>query len=89
MEIALCLLTRNELPCLREIFPKIPKPGKNAGFNQVWAIDGGSTDGTLDYYRKNKISVISQKNKGRGDAFLEAFRKIDVDAYIFFFSRWK
>lgn len=84
MRIVLCLLTRNELACLRVVFPTIPPPGPAAGYDEVAAIDGGSTDGTLEFFREHGVDVIGQSRRGRGDAFLQAFQKIDADAYIFF-----
>jgi len=84
MRIALCLLTRNERACLEQVFPLIPKPSPEAGFDELVAIDGGSTDGTLEYYRQQDVKVIGQSRRGRGDAFLLAFQQIKSDAYIFF-----
>jgi len=84
MKIALCLLTRNERECLQAIWPRIPQPGPDSGFALVVAIDGGSTDGTVEFYREHGIPVIAQSRKGRGDAFLLAFEAQPADAYIFF-----
>jgi len=84
MKIALCLLTRNELPCLKIIFPTIPAPAPGVGYDQIVAIDGGSTDGTIDFFKAHGVEVVGQSRKGRGDAFLQAFEKVDADAYIFF-----
>jgi len=84
MKIALCLLTRNELECLKVIFPQIPPAGPEAGYDEVYAIDGGSTDGTLDFFKEHDVPVISQSKKGRGQAFQNAFDEIEADAYIFF-----
>ncbi len=84
MKVTLCLLTRNELPCLEVIFPAIPPPGPHSGYDSLVAIDGGSTDGTLDFYRRHGVSVIGQSERGRGDAFLKAFARVQSDAYIFF-----
>ncbi len=84
MKITLCLLTRNELPCLKIIFPQIPAPGPDAGYDEIVAIDGGSTDGTLDYFKEKGIQVLGQSKRGRGEAFLIAFEKIQADAYLFF-----
>lgn len=84
MRIALCLLTHNERACLEQIFPLIPEPSPDAGFDELVAIDGGSTDGTLEYYREQGVRVIGQSRRGRGDAFLLAFDQINSDAYIFF-----
>ena len=84
MRVALCLLTYNERPCLEQIFPLIPTPSHESGFDQMFAIDGGSTDGTVEYYREHGVPVIGQSRRGRGDAFLLAFEQIDADAYVFF-----
>jgi glycosyltransferase involved in cell wall biosynthesis len=84
MKIALCLLTYNERPCLEQIFPLIPAPSVQSGFDQIVAIDGGSTDGTQEFYRRYGVPVIGQSRRGRGDAFLLAFERVDADAYIFF-----
>lgn len=84
MKISLCLLTRNERECLEQIFPRIPNPSAESGFDEIVAIDGGSTDGTLEYYKQRGVRVLSQSKRGRGDAFLTAFRELDSDAYIFF-----
>jgi len=84
MKVALCLLTYNEQPCLEQIFPLIPAPSLDSGFDQMIAIDGGSTDGTLEYYREHGVPVIGQSRRGRGDAFLLAFEWVEADAYIFF-----
>lgn len=84
MQIALCILTFNERPCAEVVLPRIPAPGPVAGFDAVYGIDGGSTDGTLDVYEQHGIPVVCQKRRGRGDAFQEVFRHIEADAYIFF-----
>ena len=84
MKVALCLLTYNERPCLEQIFPLIPAPSPSSGFDQLVAIDGGSKDGTLEYYRDHDVPVIGQSRRGRGDAFLLAFERVEADAYIFF-----
>ena len=84
MKVTLCLLTRNERPCLEQIFPRIPPPSPAAGYDEIVAVDGGSTDGTLEFYRDHGIRVLSQSRRGRGDAFQKAFAEVEADAYIFF-----
>lgn len=84
MKITLCLLTRNELPCLEIVFPQIPKPGPEAGYDEIVAIDGGSTDGTLDFFKSHGVPILGQSKRGRGEAFLLAFEKLNSDAYLFF-----
>lgn len=84
MRITLCVLTRNERPCLEVVMPRVPPPGPTAGFDDIVAIDGASTDGTLEYFDQHGIRVVAQSRRGRGEAFLLAFTEVEADAYIFF-----
>ncbi len=84
MHITLCLLTRNERECLEKIYPLIPSPSPETGYDEVVAVDGGSTDGTLEFYKERAVRVIGQSRRGRGEAFLLAFREVASDAYVFF-----
>ncbi|NCN42006.1 glycosyltransferase [bacterium] len=84
MKTTLVLLTRNELPCLKIIFPQLPAPSAEAGFDEIVAVDGGSTDGTIEFFKEHNIPVIAQSKKGRGEAFQHAFRELDSEAFIFF-----
>jgi glycosyltransferase involved in cell wall biosynthesis len=84
MKIALCILTLNEIECLQVIFDKIPTTSIENGFDEIIAVDGGSTDGTIGFFEQRNIKVIGQSKKGRGQAFQLAFEKINADAFIFF-----
>ena len=84
MNIALCILTKNEKEALSLVYPTIPAAGPDSGFDVVFALDGGSTDGTVEFFKKNNIPVIGQSKGGRGHAFQIAFEQIEADAYIFF-----
>lgn len=84
MKIALCLLTRNELPCLQVVFPTIPRPGPASGFDTIVAVDGGSTDGTVEFFAAHGVPIVGQSRKGRGDALLQTFERVPADAWIFF-----
>lgn len=82
MKIALILLTLNEYDCLKVILPRVLS--NKIAFDIVYAIDGGSTDGTIALYQEYNIPVIAQSKKGRGAAFHIARDTIDADAFIFF-----
>ena len=84
MKIVLCILTLNEIDCLQLLFDQIPEPGVAAGFDEIVAIDGGSTDGTVEFFAKRKIQVFGQSKRGRGQAFQLAFENISADAFLFF-----
>jgi len=80
MKISLVFLTLNEIVGLKKIFNKVPIND----VDEVLAIDGGSDDGTLDFFRDNGISIFVQDVKGRGEAFKLAFKKARGDALLFF-----
>lgn len=52
--------------------------------DEVLAVDGGSTDGTREFFEERGIRVVPQKSKGRGEAFKIAMENITGDAVIFF-----
>lgn len=85
MHTTLVLLTLNERECLEVVFPQIPPADGKSGFDQIVAVDGGSTDGTIDFFKSKGVPVIAQSKRGRGQAFHEAFKQLPAsDAFIFF-----
>jgi dolichol-phosphate mannosyltransferase len=84
MKIALILLVRNERPCLELLFDKIPAPGPDSGFDLMVAVDGVSNDGTVEFLQEHGIEVVAQSKRGRGEAFQQAFKEVEADAYLFF-----
>jgi len=80
MKISLVFLTLNEIVGLRALFDQIPLDATD----ECFAIDGGSTDGTLLFFKDHNIPVYVQDVKGRGEAFRLAFKKAKGDALIFF-----
>ena len=85
MKIALCILTLNEIECVGQIVPMLQSlSNKEQAFDFIYVIDGGSTDGTLEYFQSLNIPILGQSKKGRGEAFQIAFEKIQCDAFIFF-----
>jgi len=55
-----------------------------AGFDRLIAVDGGSTDGTLEILRAFGIEVMTQSRPGRGAACIEAIETHEAEAYLFF-----
>ncbi len=80
IKISLVILTLNEITGLKRLFHLIPKHD----IDEVFAIDGGSTDGTVEFLKRENIPVYPQSVLGRGEAFHEAFRRSTGDAIIFF-----
>jgi nitroreductase/glycosyltransferase involved in cell wall biosynthesis len=80
MRISLVILTRNEIVGSRIIIPLLPL----AAVDEVICVDGGSTDGTVQFMQQNGIRVVGQSISGRGEAFRVAFRETTGDALLFF-----
>ena len=80
MKVSLVILTYNEIVGLKALFDQIPQ----SAVHEVFAVDGGSTDGTLEFLKGKGITVYGQEIKGRGEAFRVAFRKATGDALLFF-----
>lgn len=80
MKISLVFLTLNEIVGLNTLFAKVPL----SEVDEIFAVDGGSTDGTVEFFEKHDVPVYFQDIKGRGEAFRVAFRKASGDALILF-----
>jgi len=80
MTITLCLLTWNEIDGCKHDIPQI----KRSQFDDIFAIDGGSVDGTVEYLKHEKIKVIKQNKKGLNAAHIQAVESCKTDAIIFF-----
>ena len=79
MKIALCFLSYNEVECLRKLLPTVD----SSTFDEVFAVDGGSTDGSQDVYRQHGIKIIAQPSRGRGAAFTIAEEASAADAIVY------
>jgi len=80
-DVTLVILVYNEIEALTKLIPKIPF----FLFSDVFAIDGGSTDGSINFLESKGIRVIVQKKKGRGNGFIEALPHLK-SKYVIFFS---
>lgn len=80
MRIALCLLTWNELEGCRIDVPQLPLDD----FDEVFAVDGGSGDGTVEFLRQSGIRVLRQPVPSLNAACAFAFESTSCDALVFF-----
>jgi glycosyltransferase involved in cell wall biosynthesis len=83
MKVSLCLLVWNELEGCKIDVPKIPR---NA-FDEIYAVDGGSTDGTVAYLESQGIAVYRQPTKGLNAAYIHANDRAKGDAVVVFFPK--
>ncbi len=78
--VTLLLPTLNEIDGFKKIFPIIDR----TLFDDILVVDGGSTDGTIEYAIENNIRIMSQLRKGLGAAVMDAIDIITTDCVIEF-----
>lgn len=80
MNFTLLIPTLNELEGMKVIMPKIDKNW----FTQIIILDGGSTDGTVEYAKEQGYEVHIQTKPGIRNAYNEVLPIIKGDALITF-----
>ncbi|MBM3567707.1 MAG: glycosyltransferase [Alphaproteobacteria bacterium] len=80
MKISLVVLVLNEVNGLRQIMPTIGRDW----VNQILIVDGGSTDGSIEWCEANGYQVMRQKRRGIRHGYIEAMEHITGDAMITF-----
>ena len=83
MKISLCLLVWNEIEGCKHDAPKIPREA----FDEIYAVDGGSTDGTVGYLEAQGIPAFRQPKKGLNAAYVHAVERSTCDAIVVFFPK--
>jgi len=80
LKVTLLIPTLNELIGMKEIMPKINREW----VDQIVIVDGGSTDGTIEYANANGYFLKVQKKKGIRNAYMEVLDYISGDIVITF-----
>lgn len=80
MKVTLIIPTLNEIAGMKVIMPRI----KREWCDQTIILDGGSTDGTIEYARGQGYFVYVQKKPGFRNAFTELLPFIKGDVVITF-----
>ena len=83
MRISLCLLVWNEVEGCKIDIPALPRHA----FDEIFAVDGGSTDGTVAYLESQGIPVYRQPRKGLNAAYVYAHEVATGDAVVVFFPK--
>lgn len=78
MSTSLLIFTLNEIDGMRVIMPQI----KKEWYSQLLVIDGGSTDGTIEYCRENGYDIHIQSGKGTANAFKEGWERMTGDIVV-------
>ena len=80
---SLCLIVWNELEGCHNDVPLLPMHL----FHEVYAIDGGSSDGTVDYLQSHAIQVYKQPKPSLNAAYNYAVEKCTGDSLVIFFPK--
>ncbi len=80
MKVTLVVPTLNEIDGIKQIMPRV----KREWCDQIIILDGGSTDGTIEYAKKNGYFVYVQKKPGFRNAYTEVLPYIKGDVIITF-----
>lgn len=80
MKTTLIVPTINEIDGMRAIMPRV----KREWVDEILVVDGGSTDGTVEYALENGYRVLRQKSKGAAQAYYEALEVTSGDIIIVF-----
>jgi glycosyltransferase involved in cell wall biosynthesis len=76
----LIVMTLNEVDGVKVILPQINR----AWVDQFLVVDGGSTDGTIEWCRENGYEIYVQKKKGIRFGYFEVLDRIEGDIIVTF-----
>ncbi len=80
LTVTIFMPTRNEIEGLKIILPRI----RREWYSELIVIDGGSTDGTVEYLRERGVDVRPEERQGVVSAYRQAFRASTGDIFICF-----
>lgn len=80
MKVTLVVTTLNEIDGMKAIMPRI----KPEWYDQLIILDGGSTDGTIEYSREKGYFVLVQSKKGFRHGYTEMLPYVKGDVVLTF-----
>lgn len=78
MKVTLFIPVLNEIDAVKVIMPRV----KREWVDEIIVVDGNSTDGTPEYFKKNGYKVISQSRPGSMNAWWDGFEAATGDIII-------
>jgi hypothetical protein len=83
MKVSLCLLVFDELAGCQADVPRIPREA----FDDIYAVDGGSRDGTVAYLESQGIPVYPQPKRSINAAYAHAVERCKTEGLVIFFPK--
>lgn len=80
MKTTVLVMTLNEIDGMKAIMPKL----KPEWYDQLIVVDGGSTDGTIEYAKERGYELHVQRQKGFRHAYMEVLDQVRGDVVITF-----
>lgn len=80
MKVTLIVMSLNEVEGMKQIMPRV----KKEWVDQIIVLDGGSTDGTIEYSKEQGYFVHIQQKEGIRHAYNEVLEYIEGDVLITF-----
>jgi glycosyltransferase involved in cell wall biosynthesis len=80
VKVTLLVLALNEIEGMKAIMPRL----KKEWCDQIIILDGGSTDGTIEYAQEQGYFVYVQKRRGFRHAYTEVLPYIEGDVIVTF-----
>jgi glycosyltransferase involved in cell wall biosynthesis len=80
VRVSIIVFEINEIDGMRAMMPQI----KREWYDELLIVDGGSTDGTIEYAKEHGYDLFVQQQKGVGAALNEAVRKVSGDLVVIY-----
>ena len=78
LRVTIFIPTLNEIEGLRAILPRID----SACYDEIIVVDGGSTDGTVEFLQAQGVTVQHEERKGVVNAYCQGFRASTGDIFV-------
>lgn len=80
LKVSIIVFEINEIDGMRAMMPQIDP----AWYDELIVVDGGSTDGTIEYCKEHGYNLFVQTAKGVGGALNEAIQRVSGDVVVLY-----